>query len=403
RTRATLTIGTLNMRGAGATTHGGIGEKWLRINQVVRDEKIAVLGLQEAHLPEAKVDQINNLFQSTMIVYATEDPENPTGARGVAVVVNKRLVNTESVVVKVIVPGRALEIKFKWSKEKTMSILTVYAPNDHHASEEFWKLLSASRSLRPNILLGDFNIVEAPIDRYPTRTDPEKPVEALRALCQKWGMKDEWRETHQGEIQYSYLQMATHSQSRIDRIYLDAWMRKNATDWSTRGPGIPTDHQLVTCTLANREKPFVGRGRWRMHQMLLDDAEFLKRVKDKGIKLSASMTAIANRTEEMNPQRLYAKFKEEVQDLARNMAKAKVPKIAKTIDNLKADVRAANKKAAEETTDREEAKSAAQEAALLQEKIAELEMRKFGAKRAAVAARDWLEGETVSKYWTRLN
>ncbi|KAI0685787.1 Endonuclease/exonuclease/phosphatase, partial [Cerioporus squamosus] len=402
-TRATLTVGTLNMRGAGQAAQGGIGEKWLSINQIIRDEKIAILGLQEAHLLESKVDQINELFQSTMKVYATEDPENPVGARGVAVAINKRLVDSETVEARTIIPGRAIEVKVKWSKNKYFTILTVYAPNEHNANTEFWKKLGRMRSTRPNIILGDFNVVESSIDRYPARYDPEAPVEALMALNQKWNMIDEWRNTHPSEIQYTYLQQATHSQSRIDRIYLDPWMRKNATEWATRGPGIPTDHRMVTCTLANREKPFIGKGRWRMHQMLLDDSAFLKEVKTKGIELRNRMAGMGVRTEENNPQKMYAKFKEEVRNLARDMAKAKVPKISKELDKLKADATRANKAAADKESNEERAKEAAQEAALLQDRIAELEMRKFGAKRVAVAARDWLEGETISKYWMRLN
>ncbi|TFK79469.1 DNase I-like protein, partial [Polyporus arcularius HHB13444] len=391
------------MRGAGPASHGGVGEKWLSINQVVRDAKIAILGLQEAHLPEARVEQLNDLFQSTMKVYASEDPENPTGARGVAIAINKRLVDIDGVVAKVIIPGRALEVKVRWTKDKSIRILAIYAPNEHNANADFWERLSAAGISHPNILIGDFNIVEAPIDRYPARADPEKPVEALRAMYKRWNMRDEWRETHPGEIQYTYLQTATHSQSRIDRIYLDEWMRRNATEWTTGGPGIPTDHQMVTCTLANREKPFIGKGRWQMHQMLLDDKTFLKTVKSKGIELRTQIAAIRMRTDENNPQKLYARFKEEVRLLARDMAKANVPKISKTLDKLKNDVNDVNKLAADTTKSEEDRKAAAQEAALLQDRIAELEVKRFGAKRAAVAARDWLEGETVSKYWMRLN
>lgn len=404
RTRATLKIATLNMRGAGAPAQGGIGEKWLRINQVMRDAKIAVLGLQETHLTERKANQVNELFATTMKVYASEDPENPTGARGVAIAINKRLVNVEESKGDIIVPGRAMMVKIKWTRDKYITILVVYAPNDHSANADFWSHLAGKRMDHPNIVMGDFNLVETATDRFPAHDDPERPVDALKNLKHKWNITDEWRAQNPGENCYTYRQTATGSSSRIDRIYLDQWMRTNVGDWEVGGPGIPTDHQLVTCELTNREKPFIGKGRWRMHQMLLCDRDFIKEVKEKGLRLQKDLELNAGsvRTETKNPQRLFAAFKRDIRQLAMKIAKMKVPKIAKMIDALKSDRDVKEKRAANELN-QERAMELAQEAAILQEKITELEVKRFGTKRAAVAAKDWLEGETVSKYWMRLN
>ncbi|RDX55639.1 DNase I-like protein, partial [Lentinus brumalis] len=407
RTRATLSIGTLNMRGAGQATHGGIGDKWMRVNQVLRDGRIGILGIQEAHLIETKADQLNTLFSMSMKVFTTADPENPTGARGVAIALNKRLVDTDSAECTRLIPGRAMSIKIKWSREKYLTILVIYAPNDPSDNAEFWpSLLTAIRArngLRPNIILGDFNVVETAADRMPARSDPERPVNALREFCQAMSVRDEWRCRHPAEIEFTYAQTATGSQSRIDRVYLDKWMQANAVEWKVEGPGLTTDHQLVLCTLTNRDKPYIGKGRWRMHAMLLEDRDFLKDIRAIGLKLQTKLRDGRPRTEANNPQILYADFKEAVRELAKAHAKSKVPKIAKEIDKLRADLKESNKKAISTVLSEAQTKHALQESAILQERITDLEVKRFGSKRAAVAARDWLEGETISKYWMRLN
>ncbi len=391
------------MRGAGAAAQGGVGEKWLKINQVVRDSKVAILGLQETHLVDEKREELNKLFNLSMKVYSTADPENPSGARGVAIAINKRLVNTEETSCHVVVPGRALHLTVKWSRQSNMVILVIYAPNDPQQNENFWDTIQneiRARGLaKPEILMGDFNIVESPMDRYPQRPDQASAVEALQRVCLQWRLKDEWRARYHDERVYTYLQTATGSQSRIDRLYMNPRMAVNAVEWETMGPGFATDHQLVRCVLTNRDKPYIGHGRWRMHSMLLTDTEFCKQVKEKGMKLQEALNALGTRSASRNPQMLYASFKEDVRNIAKARAKERVPKIERKIAAMREDMKELNKTATESNGNAE----AACKAALLQSEIVELEVKRFGSKRAAVAARDWLEGETISKYWMRLN
>lgn len=404
RTRATLSVGTLNMRGAGTSTRNGIGEKWLGINQVVRDNSVALLGIQETHLTDEKRDEINDLFKLTMKVYSTQDPANPTGARGVAIAINKRLINADETTCETVIPGRALMATIKWTRGEKFEVLVIYAPNDTTENEAFWEELQEELRRRrlphPDILMGDFNIVESPLDRLPTRPDAEGPVDALQRMCQRMQLVDEWRMRHPQDRHFSYYQSATGSQSRIDRIYLNPRMRANATEWSTVGPGFPTDHQLTTCKLANREKPFIGKGRWRMHGILFADTEFMKQVKTRGLKLQQNLAGLGPRTQLNNPQTEYAKFKADVRELATKRAKEKIPRIDRKLEALRRDLDELNNAQPTRGDDDEENNA---RIGILRAEIAELEMKRFGHKRAAVAARDWLEGETISKYWMRLN
>ena len=101
---------------------------------------------------------------------------------GVAFVINKEIVSTMSTTTIEIDPGRALLMNIKWHNEQKLSILNIYAPNSPHAHPVFWSNIQSkleSLSLRPEILLGDFNIVEEAIDRAPAHEDYEPAVYCL--------------------------------------------------------------------------------------------------------------------------------------------------------------------------------------------------------------------------------
>ncbi|KAI0712112.1 Endonuclease/exonuclease/phosphatase, partial [Earliella scabrosa] len=404
RTRATIKIGTLNMRGNGVNPDGR-GSKWLCMNQLVRDEKLAVLAVQETHITKQKAEELNSLFQASLKIVVSPDPTNPTGARGVAIVLNKRLIKCDEVKTEEIIPGRAIYAIVPWSRGMFFTFLAVYAPNDRTENEMFWgELQDRLESKAVDVMAGDLNVVEYAIDRMPVREDDEAPVGALKELCACKALKDEWRTRNLQERLYTYRQSATGSMSRIDRIYLSDRVRKGAVEWELKHPGFATDHNLFACTMINRSMPFVGRGRWRMHSMLLTDREFLTEVKERGIKLHATINGIVQRDEIVNVQTLFAAFKDEVKALAKDRAKKRVPKIDKKIKRIKDDLaQTLREMQRSHEMDEPHLDRLKENAGILQEKIAELETKRFGYKRAAVAARDWIEGETISKYWTRIN
>jgi hypothetical protein len=117
-TRATLKIVTLNMRGRDL-------DKWNHINQMLDK---GILAVQEAHLDESRVTQIEELFPKRIKIYQTADPNTPN-ARGVAMVLNKELTNISGVTTQEIVPGRALLLQTNWHAEAKLTILAIYAPN----------------------------------------------------------------------------------------------------------------------------------------------------------------------------------------------------------------------------------------------------------------------------------
>jgi exonuclease III len=264
-TRATLKIASLNMRGRDL-------DKWNHINQMIRDNKIGILAVQEAHLDESRVTWLEELFPKRIKIYHTADPSTPN-ARGVAIVLNKELTNIAGVTTQEIVPGRAIPLQTNWHAESKLTVLAIYAPNIAMENRDFWRNLHdmwQTRNLpKPDILLGDFNLVEDDVDRLPSHSDNTEATEALDNFKASLQLLDGWRKTHPATRSYSYMQKSSGSQSRIDRIYVTRPIFKYSYDWSIHLTGISTDHKLVSTLIANPTLPFIGKGRWMIPVRLL--------------------------------------------------------------------------------------------------------------------------------------
>ncbi|EIW58188.1 DNase I-like protein, partial [Trametes versicolor FP-101664 SS1] len=328
------------MRGLGCAPAGlDTSEKWLRINQLVRDQKIAVLAVQETHLTAERAERLNDLFESSIRVMCSPDPDAPTAAKGVAFVLNKRLMDAERAEVKVVVPGRALLLDMGWGAANRLRILNVYAPNSMAENAAFWgnirDAIRAAGVAKPDVVMGDCNVVEDPIDRLPQRSDNEEAAGALRTLVNDLGLCDGWRETSPGVKAFTYLQQSTGSQSRIDRIYVSTDLVDRTADWDIIGSGVHTDHQLAVCSIANYNTPYVGKGRWTLSTAVIRDPAFLGDVAAIGIKALTEARAAASGGDENSPQRIYLSFKEDVRKLAKERTKKLYAKWDQKINSLR--------------------------------------------------------------------
>ncbi|KAI0779129.1 Endonuclease/exonuclease/phosphatase [Irpex lacteus] len=337
------------IQGRGSTDQHQISNKWNRINQMLRTNKIAVLAVQETHLDSEHVQSLHTYFANRLHIIPSIPNERASTSRGVAFVINKERLDYTKTSTIDIIPGRAI-----------MSILNVYAPNPHNENEQFWRDILEEWNTRqldpPDLLLGDFNIVEEKIDRRPMRPDPYGPVSALQELYNHFNMIDAWRETNPREREFTYAQETGGSLSRLDRIYMTREVARATNQWMINPPeGITTDHAMVTVSLTDKKLP----------------------------------------TQERNPQTIWDGFKNEsIIGTARKLAKVKIPKLANRIRKKK-DQR-------HELLNRPEAEdddTIRGEAALLLEEIKDLEARRFNRARKAVATNNWLYGEKINKSW----
>lgn len=402
KTKGRLHIATLNMRGYGARTRRDEpSDKWMCINQLVRSEKIAILAVQETHLTTQKIDELNQCFAATMVVGGSLDPVAPSEARGVAFVINKRFIEVDSLDIEEVIPGRAAILHVDWKSGRKLAILNVYAPNPTQDNADFWKSLrtciEARDQRRPEIVLGDFNLVENSIDRLPAHADRREAVEELQHLRSALSIIDGWRLKNPSTRLYTYEQIATGSQSRIDRVYLTEALAVTAEEWDKTTMGFPTDHNLVRFSIANYGTPNIGKGRWAIPTMLLTDEIFLSTMRKLTTQMQLELNTMRERTEEENPQRIFTTFKTKLRSAARDRAKRAIPKLDRKIARLNTDL--ANILNGPDADSPENVRTAG----ITQEMIATLEERRFGKERQAVAVNDWIKGETVSKYWVRLN
>ncbi|KAJ7239219.1 Endonuclease/exonuclease/phosphatase, partial [Mycena haematopus] len=315
-------------------------DKWMRINQIMRDRKIGILALQETHLSPVDVDDVHKLFEKRLQVYATIDPLAPT-AKGVAIVINKEISNIIGIESKMIIQGRALHLTIPWHGDERLTVLAYYASTDQAENARDLKTLEEkSRNLpKPDVVLGDWNMVEDAIDRLPHNKDRGPVVEAMKDLKRKLKLVDGWRQTYPDTKAYTYLQPGGTSQSRIDRILVTSKIFQNSTDWMIESPGFHTDHQLVSMKYSDPRLPFIGTGHWVMSLFLLKD-KIMDKVLAIGKECEDHIESIKNRrTHDDNPQLIFKSFKDETTTLFRERAKIAVPKMDKEISEMKIELK----------------------------------------------------------------
>ncbi|KAI0334084.1 DNase I-like protein, partial [Cubamyces sp. BRFM 1775] len=398
--RAHIKLASVNIRGFATAQAQTQYDKWLRINQMVREQRIAVLAIQEAHLTNERADTLKQLFEEQLLFEFSADPINGGAARGVAFIINRRIVKDPHYTAREVVPGRAMLLELQWSGDRKLRILNVYGPNTTNENASFWTTIKEKRLGRIDVLLGDLNFVEDPIDRLPAHEDRIECVEAFRELKEVSRLVDGWRMTHLNEKAFTYVHTNGSSHSRIDRIYLARPLYYLATNWGITEPGLSTDHRMVYVELADLKAPYVGKGRWAAPTHLLVDEKMRMTMRKLANDLAADLEALQNRTQERNPQTVYLAFKKKLATALRDRAKAKIPKLQRRLEALRND-RDKILALTDETTSENEKQKLHTQAALLQDRIAKMEQKRFERTRGQVAAKYIIANETLSKTWIR--
>ncbi|KAF5373439.1 hypothetical protein D9615_009490 [Tricholomella constricta] len=340
-----------------------------------------------------------------MKIHISVDPVNPTGRAGIAIVLNKEITNAAGARITEIIPGRAIHIQTNWHRAEQISVLSVYAPNLTGGDEnaKFWReihdYLVAHPRLKVDMMTGDFNMVEDMIDRLPARSDSPETIEELASLKSLLGLVDGWRTTFPTAKEFSFLQDATKSQSRIDRIYVSPSVLQTAREWKMEPSGIPgADHKLVSVQVAHLNAPWIGKGRWSIPHHVLNDKMYKAKAKEIGIKALREVEELMDeRSESKNPQTIFKAFKSELLDFARLRDKTIVPRIERQLRDLQTALHRVNNDPLLETDELQIA------SAEIETKMRALEQKRHLDKRKQSMIRNRLEGETICKYWTTSN
>lgn len=181
------------MRGSGGPT---TATKWSDINSQMKYNNIAVLALQETHsLTTAEIDSLNSQQGYQMNIIMSSNPEKPN-AGGIALILNKYLTQWNEVSSENIIPGWALMISLPWNDNNILQILTVYAPNDWADNEKYWvellNIWKTKKLPKPDIIMGDFNLVANAIDRHPAKHKHSGANDTLTEFLDITNTADAW-------------------------------------------------------------------------------------------------------------------------------------------------------------------------------------------------------------------
>ena len=396
RKRKQFKMASLNMNGRGSRAV----DKWGTINTTMRRRKIAILGLQETHPDDDLQETIEQRFRNTLCVVHSADPENPRNTNGVSIAINKGLIDAKSVTDRTVIPGRVLLIEIPWNEQDRLRIMNVYAPAQGEEKaifwENLWNLIEGDESLQPDIMLGDFNLVENPeLDRLNNRRGADPPVArtALSQLVTELNLADGWRRRHPKKRGYTF---TGNGQSRLYRIYTKEDIYPWCTDWGIEHPGFKTDHNMVHMQVTSENMPYIGKGRWAIPVNLLKNKILKKKVQElaKQMQLDSTMTPLGTATT-ADPQRALKTFKKKVVETFREYQRTHQPKLENAIRSLQKEL---EDKA---NTPGLTADEIQEQSGLLAERIEALEKKRRDGARLLGSARNRLEGETMTKYWAR--
>jgi len=291
----------------------------------MRERNLGIMAIQETHLTDQLADQFDALFGGKFALHYSPDPET-RNARGIAIVLNKKLVKTQGATMTTVVPGRAIIVTLPWHEDSRINILAIYSPNAPRDIREFWKVITSKITtnpyLKPDILLGDFNLVEDALDRIPSRPDDAQAAELLRDFKTKLNLIDSWRKANPDEKGYSWLRDSDGTQSRIDRIYVNKNIFETCGEWKIEPAPIPTDHDIVSARISTPTTPEIGRGRWAIPTRLMKNKTIKTEIQKLGIHLENQLRnqnpAAQNPT---SPQTLLREFKTNAREATRRHEK----------------------------------------------------------------------------------
>ena len=386
-------MASLNIKGR----RSGEIDKWMHVPQIMREKRIGILAVQETHLTDEVAQQFKDLFGNTLSLVFSPDPTT-RNARGIALILNKRLMKTEDVKETTMVPGRAITIDIPWHEGQRLNILAIYAPNVPRETREFWKTiqdkLEANPGLEPHVMLGDFNLVEDAIDRIPSKPDDTATTETLRKFKLKYRLVDGWRLANPDEKGYTWSRNSDGTQSRIDRIYVREDYFNDSTKWDIEPAPIPTDHDLISAQISTPSAPAIGKGRWAIPPRLIKSRNLRDEIQHHAMILQKEIEDLRVRTPLHNPQTILRKFKTEIRDFLRKHERKHQPIIKEKIEKLSESLR----NTLNDPSLPEEEKRIS--ATHLKSRIQALTKDVHDRNRNTLAAVDAAEGERIGKTWS---
>ena len=180
--------------------------------------------------------------------------------------------------------------------------MAVYAPNVPWEIEEFWGNITdkvqADSSLRLEVVLGDFNLIEEALDRIPSRSDDPRATEKLKEFRVKHSLVDGWCRANPEEKGYSWIRDLDGMQSKIDRIYIHESFFNDCSNWRIKPAPIPSNHNMVSVSIGMLSSPELERGRWATPMRLIKNRVIKNKIQSMGKKLKWDLRTLTNRSQQ---------------------------------------------------------------------------------------------------------
>jgi len=158
------------------------------------------------------------------------------------------------------------------------------------------------------------------------------------------------------------------------------------------------DHKMVSVQVVDENAPKTGPGRWSIPAHLIYDSVLIKYIVEKGKEALDKIDESKNhRTDTTNPQVIYAKFKEDIMVMARKRERATVPKLILEIHKCEHELDIINN-----NKDKSEAERSI-ESKIQSQKLTVLKRKQHPKTRNAIAVKNRIEGETMTRSWIQSN
>jgi exonuclease III len=406
--KVNINIASLNMNGYAAPNSNLTGiKKWSAVYQTMKENKTAILALQETHLDDNTLMSVHECFRKRLSVVNSKLPGNSCSSAGVVFVINRALIAPKELECMELIKGRALAIKSKWHNDDKILLINVYTPNNRSEHPDFWETIDTKRCSkglrRPDLVLGDFNVTEEPIDRVPAHLDNTNAIAALRNLHQCLHLEDTWCHAFPHERAFTY-RASNNGQaimSRLDRIYTSREAAKATYDWKITQTSVPTDHWMVSVKYAPLQAPYIGNGCWTMQIPELKNNELLDKIIDRGMTLQTKALHLGNDQEpheRNNPQTLWESFKKDIVKITKKHCSETRGKLRKKIKAIESGLKSCARNPALDTDNSRRAEEVylAKELEILKS----IQMRDKRDKTRAIVAD---HGEVLGRVWSGMN
>ena len=369
--RPGIKVTSLNMRGCLKNNKDKLKMviDWLRIN------RIAILALQETHLTDEAVEELNEKYEKLKFFGSGLS----TSKGGIMFITTDRIGTPKSLTYKTLEQGRSRVLCLDYEGQ-TLTIVNVYMPNNKPQQKE--TLQNLCKDLRNHqgiadselLIVGDWNFMEDKIDRSPQHNDDKGVAREMSRLKMSFDLIDGWRVANPDERRFSWEGMSGNERkkifSRIDRIYTSRKMWDITNKYKIINCDI-SDHDGVATTIREASTPEMGKGEAKLnmsiinHPMFRKEADQLINKLEKQIKEYHRLVGLKDKPEKMNklyklrthynPQKSWHQYKEGLLMASERATKSRRKELTKFRNKAEKDIQQAEKQLKDCIPEKEEA------------------------------------------------